>query len=407
MTRPLVSRPLAVWIFCTTAIQPFTGSKLASGVTAVLLVLAVLANRRLLASTRVSLALLAYLAWLAMSVFWSVLPGVTASAVLVQLLLVVSGLLVAVGRGRAELLRLFADTSAAFVLLNIALGVFVPSVGRGSQGHYTNIIEGLFADKNLFAFFAVLALGAALCALVEARSSGATSPLDIARPVVAVVGVVLADSATGLSLSLVTVVLVMLLRLIARSKGPVAVPVTGVLVVLGSLTWVVHTQWSAVLGLLGRDATLTGRTRIWYAVTRAIAERPMQGYGWKALWVDGDPTTTRIWSDNYGVPFFHAHDGYLDVTAQLGLVGLALTVLFLGTVLVRGWRSTVDHGSGADMWPVVLVTVMALYNITEATGFTTVNWVLLVALSSALASRRKDRECSSPTPGASSFVSSP
>ena len=405
MTKPLVSRPLAIWIFCTTAIQPFSGSKAAWAVTIVSLVLSALAHRRLLPRMRVSIALLAYVAWLAMSVFWSIRPGATAVGAGLQILLVLAGLLIAVGRSPAQLLKVFADAAAGFVVVNIALGLFVPSIGRSSQGVYVNVISGLFADKNQFAFFSVLTLGAALCVLLDAWVARAASVLDVARPAVALSGVLVADSATGLSLSLVTLVLVALLALLRRHRA-VAVPVTGVLLGAGAVVWVVYAQWSVLLHLLGRNATLTGRTRIWYAVTRAIEERPWHGYGWKALWVEGDPTTERIWADNYGVPFFHAHDGYLEMTAQLGIVGLVLTVVFLGSVVARGWRNTVHHGTGADMWPVVLVAVMALYNLTEVTGFTTVNWVLLVALSSALAPNRKDRECSSPMPGASQFVSS-
>jgi len=405
MTAPPVSVPLAIWIICSTAIQPFSGSKLAWAVTVVLLVFATLAHRQFLHTMRLSIPLVTYLAWLALSVFWSVLPGVTAVEVVLQVLLVGAGLLMAVGRDPAQLLRLFADTAAGFVLVNIAVGLVAPSIGRSSEGPYTNVISGLFADKNLFAFFTVLALGAAMCVLLDAWRTRAVSLLDVARPAVAVVGVLLSDSATGLSLSVATILLVVLLGFLGRTRRAVVVPVAGVLLALTSLAWVAYAQWSTVLELIGRGATLTGRTRIWYAVIRAIEQRPWQGYGWKALWVDGDPTTIRIWADNYGVPFYHAHDGYLDMTAQLGIVGLVLTLLFLGTILVRGWRNTVRRGTGAEMWPVLLVAVMALYNTTEVMGFTTVAWVFLVALSSALPARSKELECTSPMPGASPSAS--
>lgn len=405
MSAPLVSVALAIWIICTTAIQPFSGSKLASAVTVVLLIFAALAHRQLLATVRLSIPLVAYMAWMGLSVFWSVLPRITALEVVQQALLVIVGSLLAVGRDQAQLLRLFADTAAGFVLLNIAVGLLVPSIGRSSEGPYTNVISGLFADKNLFAFFAVLALGAAMCVLLDAWRKRAVSLLDVTRPAVAMAAVLLADSATSLIVSVATIVLVVLLGLLGRARRPVVVPVAGVVLALSALAWVTYIQWSTVLAFLGRSPTLTGRTRIWYAVMQAIEQRPWQGYGWKALWVNGDHTTIRIWADNYGVPFYHAHNGYLDMTAQLGIVGLVLTSVFLGTILVRGWRNTVRRGTGADLWPVLLVAVMALYNTTEVMGFTTIAWVLLVALSSAPAVTRKEQKCISPMPGVSPSAS--
>ena len=41
-----------------------------------------------------------------------------------------------------------------------------------------------------------------------------------------------------------------------------------------------------VVPLLGKDATLTGRTKIWDAIWRQIQERPWTGYGYSAVWDD-------------------------------------------------------------------------------------------------------------------------
>jgi O-antigen ligase len=38
--------------------------------------------------------------------------------------------------------------------------------------------------------------------------------------------------------------------------------------------------------ILGKDATLTGRTKIWAAVMREIEDRPWLGYGYQAVWGD-------------------------------------------------------------------------------------------------------------------------
>ena len=40
-----------------------------------------------------------------------------------------------------------------------------------------------------------------------------------------------------------------------------------------------------LFSLLGKDATLTGRTGIWSAVIDSIAKRPLLGYGYQAFWL--------------------------------------------------------------------------------------------------------------------------
>lgn len=397
----LVPDAVAAWLICFAAIQPFSGSQLLWGATVCLLVLIVAMRRHRLASPPLSLTLVAFMTWLGLSTFWSVRPDKTITETAIQLLLVAAGVLISIGRTWLQTLTLFATTGAAFLALNLAVSVAVPSIGQAAQGPYVNAYRGLFVDKNLFAFFAVIVFGAGLVLLLDAVRSRQVRALDVARPLLAIATVVIANSATALVLSVVTVVLALVLTWLGRARRPLLVPVAGTLLLAGSAAWLVFTNWSLLLVSLGRSPTLTGRTRIWYAVELAIRERPVLGYGWKALWIDGDPTTITIWAHNYRVPFYHAHNGYLDIAAQLGIVGLVLAVGFVGQVAAAGSRTMLAAGTSASTWPVLVVLVVALYNSTEVVGLTTAVWVVLVALSCQLSPVRKEDACTSPTPGTS------
>ena len=71
--------------------------------------------------------------------------------------------------------------------------------------------------------------------------------------------------------------------------------------------------------ILGRDATLTGRTEIWAGLLPVAARRPILGSGYGALW------TPQLSSPP--VPEIEAHNGYLEVLLQLGTsLACSLTV---------------------------------------------------------------------------------
>ena len=40
-----------------------------------------------------------------------------------------------------------------------------------------------------------------------------------------------------------------------------------------------------ILGFLGKDATLTGRTDLWEFVKICISQRPLLGWGFSAFWL--------------------------------------------------------------------------------------------------------------------------
>ena len=88
-----------------------------------------------------------------------------------------------------------------------------------------------------------------------------------------------------------------------------------------------------LLSFVGKDATLTGRTDLWLAILDLIKQKPLLGWGYMATWVPTDPQTAAIWEE-FGWPVPNAHSAYLDVTLQLGLVGLGLLL----TIIAIAWQ---------------------------------------------------------------------
>jgi exopolysaccharide production protein ExoQ len=121
-----------------------------------------------------------------------------------------------------------------------------------------------------------------------------------------------------------------------------------------------------VAGLLGRDPTLTGRTDIWAVLLQSVQKHPMLGYGYSAFWTgmageSGLVYMTIHWS------FAYAHNGFLEVLLQVGMIGLAAVALML---LQAGANALVcvrnEDSLGID-WLAGLVFLTLLYNIDEGT----------------------------------------
>lgn len=83
--------------------------------------------------------------------------------------------------------------------------------------------------------------------------------------------------------------------------------------------------------VLGRDQTLTGRTSLWAVLVPLFERHPTIGYGFGAFWT---PDVSALAS---GVK--EAHNGYLSVLLDLGVVGLAFTAMFLLSVARKSQKA--------------------------------------------------------------------
>lgn len=100
-----------------------------------------------------------------------------------------------------------------------------------------------------------------------------------------------------------------------------------------------------VLGLLGKDETLTGRTDIWASLGQAIEKKPVLGYGYLAFWgLDSEP---RYWLEravDWNAP--SGHNGWLDLAISLGVIGVAIYAIDLAMSLWRAGRLSVASPVG-------------------------------------------------------------
>jgi exopolysaccharide production protein ExoQ len=139
-------------------------------------------------------------------------------------------------------------------------------------------------------------------------------------------------------------------------------------------------EWAEVLNVLGRSATLTGRTRIWRMSIDNIAQRPWLGYGFGAFWRPGEIEARTMWRLLYWlVP--HAHNLWLEIGLGLGIVGMTGVTLLWLAAFYRGIRVLTAPGARHAVFCLAMLTAILVENLTEYEFLKpdSLYWVLFVA----------------------------
>jgi O-antigen ligase len=119
-----------------------------------------------------------------------------------------------------------------------------------------------------------------------------------------------------------------------------------------------------IAALLGRDLTLTGRTAVWAYVVSMIEARPVLGFGYNVFFDQRANVEFLLAYLQWSVP--HSHNGYLEVTLGLGVIGLALMLVLLIQSLLRAVRLVFLTNSCGAQFALVWLIVYALMNISES-----------------------------------------
>ena len=140
-----------------------------------------------------------------------------------------------------------------------------------------------------------------------------------------------------------------------------------------------------IMYLLGKDPTLTGRTRIWSAVVLSAMKRPLLGYGYRAFWTGLQGESGNVLMAN-GWSFAQGHNGFLEVWVGLGAVGVAVVLYSL----VKSFRNALPCISARNFylsWCVCIVLLIAVHAMDEQTLAAPNNlaWILYIVASIGLA----------------------
>jgi exopolysaccharide production protein ExoQ len=306
---------------------------------------------------------LAYLAAAVLSVLWSAWPATSAVTASLLLITTFQGLFVGAMLTWREIVDAFASALkwllGLSILFELAVSLVwqrailprfvVPEVRPDDPIVYwsrDNLfdggrIQGLFGNANLLAYVSLLAL------VVFAVRFAAGAPrrgLLVAWGALAAFLLVRAGSATAYVAAagvVVVLVTILLMRTTRRAGQRTRWYLLYAVVAVGGLTalWLLRDR---LFSLLGRSADLTGREGIWQSVLDRAGERPFAGWGFASPWMPWDPAFDG-WIVDHGQTVMQAHNMWLDVFLQLGVLGLVLMGLTYLAYVWRSWFFAVDR----------------------------------------------------------------
>lgn len=330
--------------------------------------------KAILSQLRAHPALPLLLLWIWASAAWSVAPEITVR----RALALTSNTLIACYL--AVSLPASAIITRLLWVLGVAIGIsllfavalpdlaFMPEIGGA--------LRGAFTHKNGLGIALVLA---ASLAAVAMRTGILAPPLGLLVLIVVMALLV----PTGSSTALMLLMLLLVLQLpVAVAKLPPRAAARS-LMLLGIAT--LATAAPLLIGrnrifmALGRDPTLTGRTELWALVQNLIGLRPLQGYGYQAMFARQDFQEQVLAIVGWPAP--NSHNGYLELWLGTGFIGLVLALAFLLPGLLAALHRLISRPrSVAANFACVLLPIYLFRNFSEANlvAHQDITWIIAV-----------------------------
>lgn len=163
--------------------------------------------------------------------------------------------------------------------------------------------------------------------------------------------------ASGSSLAFATLIAIILLspviRILSKNRSwLVFILITIVLFV--SAAFLMMDSLAIIFQLLGRDATLTGRTTIWEFGVDYFMSHPFFGGGFESFFEDAQNSpASALWEE---MPFYKApsfHNGFLELLAEAGLIGGASFIL----IYLRGFSNALKFKDN------LMISIFVLFSI--------------------------------------------
>ncbi len=324
------------------------------------------------------------------SLFWSAAPGLTLQRGVALLGTTLFGAYLATRYTLNQQLRLLAWGLGLAAIFSVIFALVLPYYGISSGAQTVGELptertarawRGVFSTNNVLGRLMVLgAVVFLLTVLQRKRQLLAWAGFGLCS-----VLILLANSATALMI-LLTLLALLPLYTALRWRRNFFVPMLIFTTLLGgSVASLIISNPEALLDVLGRDITLTGRTELWKASLEMIWQRPFLGYGYNAFWLGWEGGSSYVWLiTGYEMP--HAHNGFLDLWLDLGLLGVSIFALWLVSNLVRGVGLIRASRGLEGTWPLLYLTFITFYNLTESAILSrnSIFWVLFVAIALSL-----------------------
>jgi putative inorganic carbon (hco3(-)) transporter len=323
--------------------------------------------------------LFAYLAFVPLSLVWTLDRDATLRATVDAGKLVVVYLTILNALDMPSRLRTFLFVGALASLGPALGGIWTWAMGEGLVEGFRTRWRGLYADPNRLAMSLIAVLPFALYGVYAARRAWAK--VLFAGVAAAQLGaIVLTHSRSGAVAAAVAVLAFLLRGRRAAVKGLVIAGAigAGIAIFAPSTFW----QRQATIADYADDASVAGREAAWTVLGVIVEERPLGGVGAGAFlssWSRYAPLES-------GGRRFVAHNIFMEIVGDLGLAAFALFAGYVLWLLRRIWRAGSDPLVGLEARAIAAGLVG--YLVCELANGYSLSWFLYFLFGAAAAAIR-------------------
>jgi O-antigen ligase len=326
---------------------------------------------------------------LSVSFLWAVMPPLAFQGIRSETIpMAIFSFYFAIRYTLKDQLKLLIISFNIMAAVSFFVAMFMPALGTHLYGDYAGAWKGIFVHKNIFGICVTLGISLNFIVAYYGISKHQKSVWQWLSVLIYAALILVSGSASAFIYSIAIVAFLILYpKFFWRGKRTFILVQIAFFLTLG-VAAVVTVVWVPLLSALGRDPTLSARTLIWsFVIEYKISLKPILGYGRGVFWRNG-ALFAGIYHAAHHVPP-HAHNGFVDMALDVGLIGLGLFIIGFVVVYQRALRAAYKAHTAEAMYPLTSLTVIILYNITESYLSRGDNWLwclYLILSSSNLAS---------------------
>jgi exopolysaccharide production protein ExoQ len=327
------------------------------------------------------ISLAVFMAWSAISIFFSQYQWVTLGGIVYQVAFAALGVYVALARDFIQIVRTVGDVLRAVLVVSLAVEIIIGLL-LDTRFHYLGIqgnlavggpIQGIMGSRNDLGLTALLAL---VTFGTEVLTRSIKRVWGIPSIVLAALAIILSQS--PVNLGVLAILGVASLGLLALRRVPKKTRVYWLwgLGTLAAVALVVaFIARDRLLALIGATGVINYRLNLWNDLFPFIQQHTLEGWGWVGQWPVDIPPFGAIDPD---IDHLSALNAYFDVWFQLGVIGLLAFLVFAGLAIVRAWILATQKRSRIFVWPALVLVAMLVTSAAESGILIEWGWLIMV-----------------------------
>lgn len=320
-----------------------------------------------------------------LSFIWSDYPSIPARYGFQLLLTAFAGVFLARCLSPSRMLTVLFLAMFVFCLLSVL-------IGRQGMSQEGLVLIGLVGSKNQMSFMGYVLLFSAFGALFDAKQHRIVRLL--APLAMALGGYIVATtvSATTLVMTVASIGLFIALCIPQRLKPGgrigaivgIAVVCSPLVVLIPEITQLIN---DFIIHVLHKDPGLTGRAALWARAEDLIAQRPVLGYGFQAIWLGNSSETLGLLraTGQLDGRVFNFHNTYRQFAVDTGLFGMVVVIATFSIATLAAARQYVMRPTVATTFFFVFLLLTLARTHTEVllVPFSTPTVLLFICLTYA------------------------